>query len=175
MPKKNLEYPDLLLRSLACWSKAEASHERNLRQGVARDVSAATKSPGMVLRAVTNPAATGTATWAAELTDTLTTGFLDRLVPTSIYSQLSAMGVKYTFGNANQLKIPVRAQSQRAALERWRAHGSVKARAKPVRRASFATVSLVPNKLAVISHVHRGNGDLFAIRHRKHHSARHGG
>ena len=150
MPKKKLEYPDLLLRSLACWTKAEASHERNLDKAL-REMYRGDEFTGQVLRAVTNPAATGTATWAAELTDTLTTGFLDRLVPTSIYTQLSALGVKYSFGNANQLKIPVRAaiapHGVGSLAGAWVGEGA----AKPVRRACFSTVSLVPNKLAVIS------------------------
>ena len=149
-PRKKLEYPDLLLRSLACWTQAEASHERNLNKSL-REMYRSDELTGQVLRAVTNPAATGTATWAAELTDTLTTGFLDRLIPTSIYSQLSALGVKYSFGNANQLKIPVRAGVAPGAVGSlagaWVGEGA----AKPVRRASFSTVPLVPNKLAVIS------------------------
>jgi len=150
VPKKKLEYSELLLRSLACWTKAEASHERNLDKAL-REMYRGDEFTGQVLRAVTNPAATGTATWAAELTDTLTTGFLDRLIPASIYTQLTGMGVKYTFGNANQLKIPVRAAAAVGAVGSlagaWVGEGA----AKPVRRASFSTVSLVPNKLAVIS------------------------
>ena len=106
---------------------------------------------GQVLRAVTNPATTTTATWAAELTDSLTTGFLDRLIPTSVYNQLSGMGVRYTFGSANQLKIPVRSAiaigSPGNLAGSWVGEGI----AKPVRRASFATVTLAPTKLAVIS------------------------
>jgi HK97 family phage major capsid protein/HK97 family phage prohead protease len=149
-PRKKLEYPELLLRSLACWTQAEASHERNLNKSL-RDMYRGDELTGQVLRAVTNPAATGTATWAAELTDTLTVGFLDRLIPTSVYSQLSALGAKYSFGNANQLKIPVRAAVAPGAVGSlagaWVGEGA----AKPVRRASFSTVPLVPNKLAVIS------------------------
>ena len=34
-PKKRLEYPDLLLRAMACWTKAEAGHEQESRQDAA--------------------------------------------------------------------------------------------------------------------------------------------
>jgi len=56
------------------------------------------------------------------------------------------MGARYTFGNAGVLKIPVRANTPTLAGN-WVGEGA----AKPVRRASFSTVSLTPTKLAVIS------------------------
>jgi len=72
--------------------------------------------------------------------------FLDRLIADSIYLQLAGMGVRYTFGNAGVLKIPVRASTPTLAGN-WTAEGG----AKPVKRASFTTVSLSPTKLSVIS------------------------
>jgi HK97 family phage major capsid protein/HK97 family phage prohead protease len=149
-PKKRPEYPELVIRSLACWSKAEATHERDLGKAL-RDMYRGDELTGQVLRAVTNPAMTGTATWAAELTDTLTTGFLDRLIPQSVYNQLSNMGARYTFGAANQLKIPVRAAIATGSVGNLAGSWVGEGGAKPVRRASFATVSLTPTKLAVIS------------------------
>ena len=149
-PKKRLEYPDLLLRAMACWTKAEAGHERNLDKTL-REMYRGDEMTGQVLRAVTNPATTTTATWAAELTDSLTTGFLDRLIPTSVYNQLSAMGVRYTFGAANQLKIPVRTAVAIGTAGNLAGSWVGEGAAKPVRRASFATVTLAPTKLAVIS------------------------
>ena len=56
------------------------------------------------------------------------------------------MGVRYTFGNAGVLKIPVRANTPTLAGN-WTGEGS----AKPVKRASFTTVTLSPTKLSVIS------------------------
>jgi HK97 family phage major capsid protein len=100
----------------------------------------------MVLRAAVNPANTTVATWAAELIATDTQPFLDRLLPDSIYLPLAAAGVRYTFGNAGVLKIPVRAATPTLAGN-WVAEGAP----KPVRRASFTTVSLSPTKLSVIS------------------------
>jgi HK97 family phage major capsid protein len=100
----------------------------------------------MVLRAAVNPANTTVATWAAELIATETLPFLDRLIPDSIFLPLASMGVRYTFGNAGVLKIPVRANTPTLAGN-WVAEAAP----KPVRRASFTTVSLAPTKLSVIS------------------------
>jgi HK97 family phage major capsid protein len=103
---------------------------------------------GMVLRAAVNPANTTVATWAAELVQTDTMPFLDRLIPDSIFLPLANMGARYTFGNAGILKIPVRGGGPSNLLAgNWTAEGG----AKPVKRASFTTVSLAPNKLSVIS------------------------
>jgi HK97 family phage major capsid protein len=59
--------------------------------------------------------------------------------------------VKYSFGNANQLKIPVRAGVAPGGVGSLAGAWVGEGLAKPVRRASFSTVPLVPNKLAVIS------------------------
>jgi HK97 family phage prohead protease/HK97 family phage major capsid protein len=149
-PRKHLEYSDHLFRALAAWGKAQASHDtqdllRSLRE-LYPSGSGANEITGMVLRAAVNPANTTVATWAAELVQTDTKPFLDRLIADSIYLPLANMGVRYTFGNAGILKIPVRANSPTLAGN-WVAEGAP----KPVRRASFTTVSLAPTKLSVIS------------------------
>jgi HK97 family phage major capsid protein len=100
----------------------------------------------IILRAAVNPANTTVATWAAELIQTDVQPFLDRLIADSIYLPLASMGVRYTFGNAGVLKIPVRANTPTLAGN-WVGEGSP----KPVRRASFTTITLSPTKLAVIS------------------------
>ena len=82
-----------------------------------------TEFTAIVLRAAVNPANTTVATWAAELIQTDTQPFLDRLMADSIYLPLAAAGVRYTFGNAGVLKIPVRASTGR----RWPARGPAKA------------------------------------------------
>src|SRR4029077_2147895 len=86
------------------------------------------------------------ATWAAELIQTDVQPFLDRLIADSIYLSLANMGVRYTFGNAGVLKIPVRAATPTLAGN-WVAEAAP----KPVRRASFSTVTLSPTKMSCIS------------------------
>jgi HK97 family phage prohead protease/HK97 family phage major capsid protein len=144
MPKKTLQPTEHLMRALACWSKSQATKEP-LPQTL-RDMYGADELTGAVLRAAVNPAQTTVATWAAELVQTANGEFLDRLIPNSIYAPLAAAGVRYSFGRANVLKIPVRANTPTLAGN-WVGEGSP----KPVRRASFTTVSLAPTKLAVIS------------------------
>jgi HK97 family phage major capsid protein len=149
VPRKPLEYSDHLFRALAAWGKAQASHDNDILRSL-RDLypggSGGNEITNLVLRAAVNPANTTVATWAAELVATDTKPFLDRLIADSIFLPLASMGVRYTFGNAGILKIPVRANTPTLAGN-WVAEGAP----KPVRRASFTTVSLAPTKLSVIS------------------------
>ena len=150
-PRKNLQFSDHQFRALAAWTKAQAAHDPDLGQTLRNMYQGSNHNEvtAMVLRAVANPANTTVATWAAELVQTDTMPFLDRLVADSIYLPLANAGVRYTFGNAGVLKIPVRASSPAGVrlAGNWVAEGAP----KPVRRASFTTVSLSPTKLAVIS------------------------
>ena len=110
-PRKTLGYSDHQFRALAAWTKAQASHEPDLGRAL-REMYKDGKNAemtGAILRAAVNPANTTVATWAAELIQTDTMPFLDRLIADSIYMPLAAAGVRYTFGNAGVLKIPVRA------------------------------------------------------------------
>ena len=144
IPKKKLEPGDHLARALAAWTKAHVTKDpldKILRDGYGND-----EMTNVVLRAAVNPAMTTVATWAAELVQTSNVDFLDRLIPNFIYPQLKAMGASYTFGNNGVLKIPVRAATPTLAGA-WTGEGS----AKPVKRASFSTVTLSPTKLSVIS------------------------
>jgi HK97 family phage prohead protease len=144
VPKKKLEPGDFVARALAAWTKAHVTKdplEKVLRDGYGSD-----EMTNIVLRAAVNPAMTTVATWAAELVQTSNVDYLDRLIPNFIFPQLKAMGVSYTFGNNGVLKIPVRAATPTLAGA-WTAEGG----AKPVKRASFSTVSLTPTKLSIIS------------------------
>jgi HK97 family phage prohead protease len=144
VPKKKLEPGDFVARALAAWTKAHVLKdpvEKVLRDGYGND-----EMTSVVLRAAVNPAMTTVATWAAELVQTSNVDYLDRLIPNFIFPQLKAMGVSYTFGNNGVLKIPVRAATPTLAGA-WTGEGA----AKPVKRASFSTVSLTPTKLSVIS------------------------
>jgi HK97 family phage major capsid protein len=148
IPRKKLEASDHQFRALAAWTKSQAAHDPDIGRTL-RDMyksGNASEVTDMVLRAAVNPANTTVATWAAELIQTDVVPFLDRLIADSIYLPLASMGVRYTFGNAGVLKIPVRANTPTLAGN-WVGEGSP----KPVRRASFTTVTLSPTKLSVIS------------------------
>jgi HK97 family phage prohead protease/HK97 family phage major capsid protein len=145
MPKKKVEPGDYVARALAAWTVQHVTKdpfEKILREGYGND-----EKTNIVLRAAVNPAMTTVATWAAELVQTSNVDFLDRLIPNFIYPQLKAMGTGYTFpSGTGVMKIPVRAATP-ALAGAWVGEGS----AKPVKRASFSTITLSPTKLAVIS------------------------
>ena len=144
LPKKKMEPGDYVARALAAWTRAHVTKDpidKVMRDGYGND-----EMTNVVLRAAVNPAMTTVATWAAELVQTSNVDFLDRLIPNFIFPQLKAMGPSYTFGNNGVLKIPVRANTPTLAGA-WTAEGG----AKPVKKASFSTVSLTPTKLSVIS------------------------
>jgi HK97 family phage prohead protease/HK97 family phage major capsid protein len=144
LPKKKVEPGEYVMRALAVWSKSQVTKDP-LDKSL-RDMYSSDEFTGAVLRAAVNPAQTTVATWAAELVQTSNADFLDRLIPNSIYAPLAAAGVRYQFGRAGVLKIPVRANTPTLAGN-WVGEGAP----KPVRRASFTTVSMTPTKLAVIS------------------------
>ena len=148
LPRKTLGYADHQFRALAAWTKAQAAHEPDLGRTL-RDMYKDGKNSEItdaVLRAAVNPANTTVATWAAELIQTDVMPFLDRLIADSIYLPLASMGVRYTFGNAGVLKIPVRAATpdtgRRLDGEGWRQAGQA---------GTFTTVTLSPTKLSVIT------------------------
>jgi HK97 family phage major capsid protein/HK97 family phage prohead protease len=143
-PKKKLEPADYVYRAAAAIYSAQAN--RDPLDKALNNLYGNDEMTGIVLRAAVNPAQTTVATWALELVQTTLVDFLDRLLPVSIYPQLAAMGVRYTFGNSGQIKIPVRGNTPNIAGN-WVGEGLP----KPVRRATFTTKTLTPTKLAVIS------------------------
>lgn len=103
-----------------------------------------------VMRAVTNPAQTTVATWAAELVETAIDDFMETLRPLSVYAQLAAMGTKFTFGRNGVIKLPRRNKIKNAAGD-LRGAFVGEGQPIPVRRASFGSVALSPHKMGVIS------------------------
>lgn len=103
-----------------------------------------------VIRTATNPANTTTAGWAAELVETSIADFMEALRPNSVYAQLSALGIRFTFDRYGVLKIPRRNAVRRAAGDLAGAFVG-EGGAIPVRRGSFGSISLVPHKMGVIS------------------------
>jgi HK97 family phage prohead protease/HK97 family phage major capsid protein len=144
--EKKLMDGDYVFRSLATWFAAHASRE-TIDHVLRSRYGDRDERMNMVLRAAVNPATTTVAGWAAELVQTQNAGFLDRILPKSIYMPLANRGARYTFGaGVSQLKIPVRTTTSLLSGA-WVGEGSP----KPVKKASFTSVPLIPYKLAVIS------------------------
>lgn len=103
-----------------------------------------------VVKAVTNPAATTVAGWAAELVETAIDDFIQTLVPISVYARLSGMGIRFTFGRNGVLKIPRRNRVKNGAGD-LRGAFVGEGQPIPVRRGSVGSISLTPHKMGVIS------------------------
>jgi hypothetical protein len=58
------------------------------------------------LKAATGPARTDTAGWSAELIGVMVADIADRMLPESVFSQLRAMGLQYTFTGNSVTRVP---------------------------------------------------------------------
>jgi HK97 family phage prohead protease/HK97 family phage major capsid protein len=100
----------------------------------------------IVLRAASAPAMTTVTGWAAELVQQVYTDFMDLLYAKAILKRLAAMGMTLNFGSAGRIIIPTRSRTPTIA-------GSFvgEGMAIPVRQGAFASQTLTPKKVAVIS------------------------
>jgi len=118
----------------------------------------------LVTRAAIAGATTTTAGWALELVQVGQGEFVNSLMPTQVFPQLSAMGVALNFGpNAGAIKIPSRANTPSIG-------GSFVAEAAPipVRRLGTTSITLYPHKVGGISVMSReiaaySNPDIEAL------------
>jgi HK97 family phage major capsid protein len=102
------------------------------------------------IKAVTNPAQTTVAGWAAELVNTAVDDFIEALRPVSVYGNLSAMGPRFTFGRNGSIVIPRRNKTNGAPGD-LRGAFVGEGQPIPVRRAEFGSSRLSPHKMGVIS------------------------
>ena len=89
---------------------------------------------------------TGVTGWAAELVRPLYTDIMQLLMPTALLPGLAARGLALSFGNSGRIVIPTRQRTPTIA-------GSFvgEGLAIPVRQGAFASQTLVPKKVAVIT------------------------
>jgi HK97 family phage prohead protease/HK97 family phage major capsid protein len=99
-----------------------------------------------VTKAASAPATTTTSGWASQLVQTSYAAFQQLLMPASVYPGLSARGLRLNFGRSGVISIPTRAATPTVA-------GSfvLEGNPIPVRQAAFASQTITPKKLAVIS------------------------
>jgi HK97 family phage major capsid protein/HK97 family phage prohead protease len=144
LPKKKIEPVEYAWRAMVVALKSFAS--QTPPDQVLRNLFGNDEGTQIILRAAVNPAATGTAGYAAELVQTTYGGFLDRLIANSIYGPLSETGMRIDFGSNGVVKIPTRTNTSKAAGA-WVGEGSP----KPVKKISLAPITMTPTKLAVIT------------------------
>ncbi|MBR0753492.1 phage major capsid protein [Bradyrhizobium jicamae] len=97
-------------------------------------------------KAATNPAMTTVTGWAAELVQQIVSGFMETLMPKSVYPRLSNAGLSLSFGTNGKIIIPTRSTTPTIA-------GSFVGEGLPipVRQGLFTSQVLTPKKMAVIT------------------------
>ncbi|QIG97764.1 phage major capsid protein [Bradyrhizobium sp. 6(2017)] len=98
------------------------------------------------VKAATAPAMATVVGWAAELVQQMNIGFMETLMPKSIYPRLSAAGLNLSFGTNGKIVVPTRALTPTIA-------GSFVGEGLPipVRQGLFTSQVLTPKKMAVIT------------------------
>lgn len=136
-----------LFRAVAVHVQAYARHAMN--ESVADELfpgDELLKGYLAVQKAAVEPALTTVPDWAGNLVRETWAEFLNLLLPESVYAQLSAVGSRFTFGNAGKIIMPARNTDPNLSGDFIGENQPI-----PVKKASIATVSLTPKKLAVIS------------------------
>lgn len=146
--RKRLRPSDVLVRAATAELMREGSNGKyeDVADTVARHYGQC-QATAAYIRAVTNPATTTTATWAAELVDAAVLDFVASDMPQSGFAQLAsrALTVPLEPGVAS-VKIPSRA-SPLTLMGAWIAEGG----AKPVYQGVLGAATLQPYKLSAVS------------------------
>jgi HK97 family phage prohead protease/HK97 family phage major capsid protein len=166
IPAKKIAPADLVMRSLVGLilhkgSGGQLSPEQAIAQRYGEDgrIDDGTR---IVLRALVRPegvhysdtiqraasavADTTTSGWASQLVETSIQGFMEILLPASVYPGLASRGLRLQFGRSGIISIPTRAATPTIA-------GSFVAEGAPipVRQGAFSSQTLTPKKMGVIS------------------------
>jgi HK97 family phage prohead protease/HK97 family phage major capsid protein len=146
--KKDLSPLDYLVRAatVAYFAKNTGKLVEETRTRLYGDDEVTRGVVELVLRAASAPAMTTVTGWAAELVHQIYTDYMELLMPNAILPRLGAKGLALNFGAAGRIIIPTRQRTPTLA-------GSFvgEGMAIPVRQGQFASQTLTPKKVAVIS------------------------
>ena len=146
--KKELDALGYLVRAatVAYFTKTTGRLMGDVRQKIYGDDEPTREACDLILRAASAPAMTTVTGWAAELVHQIYTDFMQLLMPDSLLPGLASRGIALSFGNAGRIIIPTRQRTPTLA-------GSFvgEGMAIPVRQGAFASQTLTPKKVAVIS------------------------
>jgi HK97 family phage prohead protease/HK97 family phage major capsid protein len=146
--KKELDAIGYLVRAatVAYFTKTTGRLAPDVRQKIYGDDEPTREACDLILRAPSAPAMTTVVGWAQELVHQIYTDFMQILMPDSLLPGLAARGIALSFGNAGRIIIPTRQRTPTLA-------GSFvgEGLAIPVRQGAFASQTLTPKKVAVIS------------------------
>lgn len=148
VPKKKVHPVDYLVRAalITAKSRIDGATLDDTRKKIYGDDEATRAFCNVVLRAASAPALTTVPGWAQELVRTVWAAFMEVLLPMAVYPRLSAAGLSLTFGGNGRIVIPTRNLTPSIS-------GSFVGEGQPipVRQGSFASQTLTPKKMAVIT------------------------
>ena len=146
--KKKIDPIDIFVRALVVRgkSKAEGTSIDDMRRKIYGDDEATRIVCDYVLKAASAPAMTTVTGWAAELVQQIYAQFMEVLYPMSVFPKLQSMGLSLSFGQAGRIIIPTRNLTPSIS-------GSFVGEGSPipVRQGAFASQTVTPKKLAVIT------------------------
>ena len=150
-PKEKIDAIDyvgkaLTIKLLAHLHRKDPDAMRLKTYGDREDIRVAFDVVDMIGKTATAPATTTTSGWASQLVESINVDFMPTLTAAAVYPSLSRFGLRLDFGRAGTINIPSRVSTPTIA-------GSFVAEGSPipVRQGAFASTSLTPKKLAVIS------------------------
>ena len=146
--EKKVEPIEYLFRAarVRCMAKTENTDIDVIRHKIYGDDELTRVACDLMLKAATAPAETTVAGWAAELVRTIWAAWMEALYPQSVFPKLSAAGLAMTFGANGRIVIPTRSLTPSIS-------GSFVGEGQPipVRQGAFASQTLTPKKMAVIT------------------------
>ena len=146
--EKTITPIDLLFRAarVRCMAKTENADIDVIRQKIYGNDELTRVACDLMLKAATAPAETTVAGWAQELVRTIWSQWMEVLYPQSVFPRLSAAGLALTFGANGRIVIPTRSLTPSIS-------GSFVGEGQPipVRQGAFASQTLTPKKMAVIT------------------------
>lgn len=136
---------DLLVRSNVVHGISHFGPGRKSIEQVLQERYPDHEETAIMVRADQTIGTTSVSGWASELVQTAYAGFLDALMPYSIYPTLRSKGIGLNFNGAGTISIPSRTAG--GAGGGWVAEGA------PIRvgRVTTAAVTMTPRKLGVIA------------------------
>ena len=146
--KKQLDWVDLLVRSGVVQMMSHRQHKPIdvMMREIYGDDEATRAVVEWHVKAASAPAMTTVTGWAAELAQTIYSGFMETLYPKAIFPRLAGYGMSLSFGSAGKIVIPTRSVTPTIA-------GSFVGEGLPipVRQGAFTSQTLTPKKMAVIT------------------------
>jgi HK97 family phage prohead protease/HK97 family phage major capsid protein len=150
LPQKKVEPVEYIWRTLTVTLKQHTEGHKRPIMDVLQDTygedEVTRQMVGIMTRAPSSPATIPQTSWAAEIVTQIWAGFMEALLPFSVFPEIARRGQSFTLGRNGVINLPLRLSTPQIS-------GSFVGEGAPipVRQGAFATAQLTPKKLAVIS------------------------